>query len=550
MLQVLVSRLRAAMEADGAGRVLVTAPPGYRIHIENGQLDLRRFEALVAEGRSALSSDPDRAARVFREALSIWRGSPLADIAQEPFAQLAIPRLEELQLLVLEDRVDADLALGRHGELVGELRDLVAQNPLRERLRAQLMLALYRSGRQAEALEVYRETRVTLVDELGIEPGPELRRLEAAILRQDPTLESTAGSVRPAAAQPVPGATNDGESPEHPPAPDATPPGVGRGSRRRRTVLLGVAAVLAVISLVAALVVIPRGDRAVHVVPNSVAVFDPSTEAVVQDVPVGTSPGPIAVGSGSAWVGNQRDHTITRLSLRTMRPVKTWGLPDVPVSVSTGDGLTWIGNGYSGTLSRIICAYNQLSGPFYPGAPIPGELAVATSTGDLWIGRADHLVLQLDAVNPLHTRASIPLSTRPLQLIVADGAAWEIPFQGNSVTRIRPGADPETVTVRLPDTPDVIASGEGSIWVATSGDDLLLRIDPTDASIVDSVPLGRAASAIAVIGHTVWVASGDGTLARIDAANASDETLTRTIELGHTIAGMAVADGRIWLTIQ
>ena len=106
------------------------------------------------------------------------------------------------------------------------------------------------------------------------------------------------------------------------------------------------------------------------------------------------------------------------------------------------------------------------------------------------------------------------------------------------------------MTVRLPDTPQVIASGDGAIWVATSGDDLLLRIDPANASIVDSVPLGRSPSAMAIVGTTVWVASGDGTLDEIDATHATDETLTRTLDLGHPIAGMAVADGRLWLTIQ
>ncbi|HXY72904.1 MAG TPA: BTAD domain-containing putative transcriptional regulator [Actinomycetota bacterium] len=547
MVQVFVSRLRAALEVDGAGRVLVTAPPGYLMRVEDAQLDLQRFESLVAAGRAALLTDPARAAADLREALTLWRGAPLANVAQEPFAQLAIPRLEEMQLLATEDRVDADLALGRHGEVVGEVRDLVAQNPLRERLRAQLMLALYRSGRQAEALEVYRDTRVTLIDELGIEPGPDLQRLEAAVLRQDPALELPEAGVRadmPATSDDEPGGiAADAAWP-----PDAAPR-VSASRSGRRALLVGGAALLAGAALVVALAIPRAGTPTARVVPNSVAVFDPSHESVIADVHVGTSPGPIAIGSGSAWVGNQQDHTVTRLSLGTMRPVKTWGLSNVPITVSAGDGLTWIGNGYTGTMSRIICAYNQLSAPFYPGSPIPGQLAAATSPGNLWIGRADDVVLQLDSVY-LRTKASIQLSTRPLELAVADGAAWEIPFQGNSVTRITPGADPQTLLVRLPDSPQVIASGDGSIWVGTSGDDLLLKVDPRTATIVDSVPLGRSPSAIAVIGSTVWVASGDGILDRIDATSTNDETLTRTVDLGHPIAGMAADGGRLWLTIQ
>src|SRR5207247_3178767 len=129
------------------------------------------------------------AAELLREALTIWRGPPLADFTYEPFAQSEIAHLEEMRLAAVEERIDADLACARHGDLVVELESLIREEPGRERLRGQLMLALYRSGRQAEALEVYRQTRQTLIEELGIEPTPALRELEAAILRQDSSLD-------------------------------------------------------------------------------------------------------------------------------------------------------------------------------------------------------------------------------------------------------------------------------------------------------------------------------------------------------------------------
>src|SRR5262249_48652057 len=138
------------------------------------------------------SAPPEKAARILREALGLWRGPPLADLTREPFAQAEIRRLEELRLVALELRIDADLSLGRRADLVGELEGLVRGHPYRESLRAQLMLALYGSGRQAEALDVYRETRQILVDELGIEPGPSLQELQQAILRQDPGLDAPA----------------------------------------------------------------------------------------------------------------------------------------------------------------------------------------------------------------------------------------------------------------------------------------------------------------------------------------------------------------------
>jgi DNA-binding SARP family transcriptional activator len=195
VLQTYVSRLRRVV----GDSVLLTGPAGYELRVEPDQLDLHRFERLVAEARNAA---PREAAQLLRHALAAWRGPPLADLGDEPFAQNEIARLDELRLAALEERIEADLALGRDGDLVAELQALVAEHPLRERLRAQLMLALYRSGRQAEALDVHRQGRRRLVDELGIEPGPVLRKLERAILRQDAALEPLA-EPKPNSATPT-----------------------------------------------------------------------------------------------------------------------------------------------------------------------------------------------------------------------------------------------------------------------------------------------------------------------------------------------------------
>ena len=181
-IQVYVSRLRKQL----GDRRLVTRKPGYVLLVDASELDVARFEQLLADADGA---DPEVAARKLREALALWRGAPLSDLAYEPWAQAEIARLDELHTGALEQRIEADLALGRHSQLVGELERLVEELPLREGLRGQLMLCLYRCGRQAEALEVYRATREVLVDELGIEPGRELRELEQAILRQDPALD-------------------------------------------------------------------------------------------------------------------------------------------------------------------------------------------------------------------------------------------------------------------------------------------------------------------------------------------------------------------------
>jgi DNA-binding SARP family transcriptional activator len=182
-LQVRVSQLRKALAEGGAA--IKTRPPGYAIELATGQLDLHAFERLLAQADGA---EPAVASGLLGEALALWRGAALDDLAYESFAQPAIGRLEELRLVAIERRLDADLALGRHAELVPELETLGAEHPLRERFRAQLMLALYRCGRQGDALAVYQATRRMLVDELGIDPGPALQELESAILRQDPGL--------------------------------------------------------------------------------------------------------------------------------------------------------------------------------------------------------------------------------------------------------------------------------------------------------------------------------------------------------------------------
>jgi DNA-binding SARP family transcriptional activator len=204
VLQTYVYRLRKAVGQD----VLETRPPGYVVRVEPGQLDLHRFEALVEQaGRDLAAGGAAGAAEALREALALWRGPALADFTYEPFAQAEAARLEELRLGALERRIEADLAVGRHAEVVGELDALVSKYPLRERLRGQLMLALYRSGRQAEALDAYQAARRTLVEELGIEPGQALQELERAILRQDPVLEPvrpTPGPAGEAVAAPAP----------------------------------------------------------------------------------------------------------------------------------------------------------------------------------------------------------------------------------------------------------------------------------------------------------------------------------------------------------
>jgi DNA-binding SARP family transcriptional activator len=216
-LQVYVSGLRKALGKDR----LLTKASGYLLRVEEGELDVERFVRLVEQG----------GAERLREALSLWRGPPLADFTYERFARSEIARLEEARLEALEKRIEADLAAGRHAALVGEVEALVQEHPLREGLRSLLMLALYRSGRQAEALTAYQNARRTLVDELGIEPTPALRELEAGILRQDPALD--------APARTGPAATTDAAAVERPLTEPSPSGGERKGARTTEIDVVG-----------------------------------------------------------------------------------------------------------------------------------------------------------------------------------------------------------------------------------------------------------------------------------------------------------------------
>ena len=205
-LWVHVSNLRSALEPDrpprSEGTILLTRAPGYLVRVDAVDLDSARFEALVAEGRGLLSSDPPAAAIVFAEALGLWRGRPFEEFLYESFAQAEIARLEALRLDAVEGRIEADLARGLSHQLVGELRALVREHPLRERFTALLMMALYRSQRQAEALRVYNDLRNRLAADLGIDPSEPLRNLEEQIITADPRLERMPSAWIPGGPEP------------------------------------------------------------------------------------------------------------------------------------------------------------------------------------------------------------------------------------------------------------------------------------------------------------------------------------------------------------
>jgi DNA-binding SARP family transcriptional activator len=203
-LQTYIMQLRRCLgtamgpDAPGAAKnVLATRHGGYLLQIPPESVDVYSYERFVAEGQEAFDEGADeRAARSFRQALALWQGPALVDVRLGPVLEIEVMRLEESRLVTVERRIDADLRLGRHAELIAELTDLIARHPQHEGLHAQAMVALYRSGRQASALDVYRKLREGLIEDLGVEPSPQLQRLHQAMLSVDPELDVMAGPRR------------------------------------------------------------------------------------------------------------------------------------------------------------------------------------------------------------------------------------------------------------------------------------------------------------------------------------------------------------------
>jgi DNA-binding SARP family transcriptional activator len=281
MVQSYISQLRRLFDGDGAR--IVTRSRGYELQLDGGEVDAVCFERLLGERRP-------------REALALWHEEALADLADEPFAAAEIRRLDELRLRAAETAIDADLEAGCHADVIGELERLIAQEPLREHLHAQRMLALYRSGRQADALEAYRDARSALVEEVGVEPGAELRGLHDGVLGQDPALDLAA-------------------APEPAPAPAPRPP---PGRRTHRLLLVAAAVLVAGVAAFGLIRVLePEGLPGIG--EDAVGVIEPDGSRITAQYRVGRAPDAVASGAGSVWVASQLDGTVSRVDGRTSR---------------------------------------------------------------------------------------------------------------------------------------------------------------------------------------------------------------------------------------
>jgi DNA-binding SARP family transcriptional activator len=486
-VNVYVSQLRKALVRNGCDPI-TTADGGYRLEVDAERLDTARLQQLIASARErAAAGELEAAAEHLAEALDLWRGPTLAGLLLESHGRDEIAQLDELRLTALMDRIDCDLALGRHEQVLGELNLLVREHPLRERLRGQQMLALYRAERQADALDAYAEARRTLVDDLGIEPSEAMQRLQQAILRHDSSLETPGGTAAVNGLAPSAAA---------PPSPIADAD-VSEGPTRRRfrprrwQLVLACFVILAAAAATAAMLSTSAGATP-HIVPNSLVQLNPRTGKPVLVKRVGVFPAPLAVTPTAIWTANSGDNTVSRYDLRT-HTVDTRGVsPGQPNDITFDrEGNAWItSSNEDGTPAQYSVVTRLQAGP---GGTSPGTIYPSH-------------------VGPVH----VPLPYAGLEALGGDHL-WVIvgdhgPVSGDNRVAVIDVRDDQFSVLHLDESATAVAYGYDTAWVGTYG----LNVGPTDDSRIEAFRAGHTKPAKIVLDRhgafwgPVSIAVGDG----------------------------------------
>jgi DNA-binding SARP family transcriptional activator len=527
-LQGYIAALRKVL---GAARI-ETRATGYRLLAAPGELDVARFDRLVSEARAL---DPAEAHARYTAALSLWRDVPLSELESAPFVEGERRRLSEDRLGAIEGRYEASLALGQHAHIVGELSALVTEHPLRERLRGELMLALYRSGRASEALDVYRSCRHLLAGEFGLEPGEPLRRLERAILDRDSALDAH-NAPRPAAVEVA-------SEPLLPPA---------RALRRRRGLLTVAAAVVAVVAVLAIALFLSRdGTKAITVAANSIAVVDPHTNRIVADIRVGSDPVSVAVGAGGVWVGTAGTGTVVRIDPATRKVVATIRLGTDVTAVAAGEGGVWVGNGNDGTITRIDPETNTVRDTIFAGevdplVPTP-VFAVAVGAGAAWATRGDHLLRIDTATDSVVWSKAIPT---PRGLAAGPSGVW-VTTVAEQLLRIPPDRPERASTLELPAQTAAPALGGNSVWLVAY--QRLAAVWQVDPRALVNVATSGALSAdvsprqLAFGAGGLWSVDYAGGVRRFDPG---DLHVVAQLATGLDGAAIAVGAGAVWVAVS
>jgi YVTN family beta-propeller protein len=549
-LQTYVFHLRRALEpgrARGAdGGMLVTSGRGYVLRAGREQVDAARFEDGFTAGRAALDAGRHaEAAGTLRAALGLWRGPVLADLAGYAFTRPEAARLDELRLAALEARIDADLGLGRHDALTGELERLAGEHPLRERLHAQLILALYRCGRQADALAAYRRARDLLAEELGIDPGEPLQRLHASVLAHDPALDWN-DAAQDAADGDHPGAPVASLEPGHPGVRPADSGGGPAWRRRRARRLLAAGSALAVAAAVS-IVVAARpweGEASAQLPADSVSLIDFAGGRAGEPVSVG-SPDGLAYGDGSVWAVDTTEGTLSRINPATHALVQTIPVGSAPDAVTVTGQDVWVANSGDGTVSRINAAANAVVA-MIPVGNVP--VAIAGGRSGVWVANeGDDTVDRIDPATGQVTR-TVPVGARPDGIAVGPSAVWVANGQDGTVTRIDPATGQPSGPVPVGSGPESIAVTPAGVWVANSLDLTVSRIDPATSRVTAVIGVGDGPIAIAPANDGLWVSDEFG--ATLDHIDPRSDHVDRVIPVGSSPRGIVASRSGIWVAAR
>jgi DNA-binding SARP family transcriptional activator len=538
MVRTYVARARRRL-----GDALQRRPAGYVLEVAPDAIDAVCFERLCARGIDQhAEGDPAAAADSLTRALALWRQAPAPQLDSLASAQREIVRLEALRLTAVETRAEAELALGDAARMVPELEGMVVAHPYRERLRRALMLALYRCGRQAEALECYLDGRRLLVEELGIEPTRELQALQRAILNHDPMLDM------PVAAPATPPTTREPAAAE-PPGPEPLEPELaGRGHRRRWPRLAGGVAglaTLAVALLIARDLTARTAAGSLHIGRETLAQLDPASGVTLQTQTVTGVPGPVAVGTRTAWVGDGQNRSVITVSLDSLKTIGIARLGVFPYQLATDGTTAWAGDGFYGTITPVDHTGRE-SSTFRPESRATGRLALAYGAGALWVGSQDGTLTEID---PRTERviAMLRHTGDPEALAVGAGSIWVAEASQDDVRQVDPVTRRITRSIPIGGTPSDVAIGDGSVWTVTPSESRVWRIDPRTDAVTAAIDVAPQSSLITVIDDDVWVGSATGTLQRLDP---NHNAVAQTLQLDGPIGGMAPGNHRLWISVR
>ena len=523
-VSVYVSQLRKALRESCQPQIIFTRANGYLLDVEPEAIDLRRFESLTDAGRDALASGrPAEAADLFRAGLDLWRGAALADLADEPFAEAEGRWLNELRLTAFEEWIGAELEIGHNAQLIPQLEALVAENPLREPLVGQLMLALYRSGRQADALAAYSAARTRLVDELGIEPHVPLQSLQHDILRHSPEIEC-AEAPDAASAAPV----TRSRPPPH---------------RRWRWLALSLLASAAVAVVVGTALPRGKGTAAALIGGNAIAWIDAGTGSLTKSTHVSPTPGPVAIADDELWFVRPEQGSVVRVGRdgAVRQEVKVGADAE---GLAIGAGAVWVTSPADGTVSRIDMRTGQVVDQIRTGnAPA----AIAYGDGSIWVANQDDRTVS--RIDPHSGVVSAPIDTDAAGdgIAVGPGAVWVSDGSDSRVAEIDPSSDSVVRTVTVGNGPGALAASGRTVWVANRLDGTLSRIDAHDGVVRQTVPVGSEPIGVTITPRGVWVASHiSATLDRIDPVSGA---VTRRIALGGEPEGLESRGALVAVTV-